>query len=222
MVEIKIRNGINHIDKLDFLEAYPTARNKAFKSETIKNSFVAAGLVPFPPDRVLSKLNIHLRTPTPPISRGSESSRNFSPKTPFTEKQLRRQASSIKALLRTGSRSPPSPSDRALNQLIKGCQLALQGAAILAKENSELRAANEKQKQKRTRSSRTIVHEGNLSVQQVRELRTEPIEAQITRITRVRAQISGPLQPRTRALPKCGACGNQGHRRTACPERAVV
>ena len=66
MVEIKMRNGINHIDKLDFLEAYPSARIEAFKSETIKNSFGAAGLVPFEPDRVISKLNIRLRTPPPP------------------------------------------------------------------------------------------------------------------------------------------------------------
>jgi hypothetical protein len=30
MVETKMRNGINHIDKLDFLEAYPSARIEAF------------------------------------------------------------------------------------------------------------------------------------------------------------------------------------------------
>jgi hypothetical protein len=63
-----MRYGINHVDKLDFLEAYPLARIEVFKSETIKNSFVAAGLVPYDPDRVLSKLNIRLRTPTPPLS----------------------------------------------------------------------------------------------------------------------------------------------------------
>jgi hypothetical protein len=38
---------INYIDKLDFLEVYPLVRNEAFKSETIKNSFGVAGLVPF-------------------------------------------------------------------------------------------------------------------------------------------------------------------------------
>ena len=152
LVESKMRNGVNHIDKLDFLEAYPLARIEAFKLETIKNSFKAASLVPFIPNQVISNLNIRLRTLTPPLSRGSESSRNFTPKTPFTEKELRRQASSIKALLRTRSRSPPSPSDRVLNQLVKGFRLSMQGAILLAKENKELRAANKKQKQKRTRS----------------------------------------------------------------------
>ena len=221
LVETKMRLGINHIDKLDFLEAYPYARIEAYKSETIKNSFAAAGLVPFCPDRVLSKLNICLRTPTPPVSRGSESSRNFTPKTPFTEKQLRRQASSIKALLRTGSRSPPSPSNRAINQLVKGCQLALQSATILAKENSELRAANEKQKQKRTRSTRQIAHEGDLSVQDVRELRSEPFEAQVARINTYREQVSEGLQPRTRGQRGCGICRKPGHRRETCPDREI-
>ena len=90
MVEFKIRNGINHIDKLDFLEAYPSVRIEAFKAETIKNSFTAAGLVLFVPDQVISKLNIQLYIPTPPLSRGSESSRNFIPKTLATEKELYR------------------------------------------------------------------------------------------------------------------------------------
>jgi hypothetical protein len=67
LVETKMRNGVNHIQKLDFLEAYFTARSETFKSDTIKNSFGAAGLVLFLPDRVISKLNIRLRTPTPPL-----------------------------------------------------------------------------------------------------------------------------------------------------------
>ena len=49
MVEMKMRNGINHIDKLDFLEACPSARIEAFKLKTTKNSFRAAGLAPFLP-----------------------------------------------------------------------------------------------------------------------------------------------------------------------------
>jgi hypothetical protein len=66
LVESKMRVGINHIDKLDFLEAYPLARIEAFKPGAIKNSFRSTGLIPFAPERVLSKLNVKLRTPTPP------------------------------------------------------------------------------------------------------------------------------------------------------------
>ena len=87
---MKIRARINYIDKDDFLKVYPSVRIKAFKSETIKNSFRAAGLVPFLPNRVLLKLDIYLRIPTPPLSRGSDLSRNFTPKTPFNSKDLYR------------------------------------------------------------------------------------------------------------------------------------
>lgn len=62
----------------------------------------------------------------------------------------------------------------------------MQGALILAKENSELRVTNAKQKQKRNRSNRKIPHECDISVQEVRELRSEPIETQIARIVEVR------------------------------------
>jgi hypothetical protein len=100
--------------------------------------------------------------------------RNFTPRKPATEKGLRRQASSIKALLCTRSRSPPSPSDRALNQLVKGFRLTMQGAILLAKENTDLRAANEKQKQKRARSRRQIPAEEGLSVQEASQLISLP------------------------------------------------
>jgi hypothetical protein len=215
MVEMKMRTGINHIDKLDFLEAYPSARIEAFKPETIKNSFAAAGLVPFSPDQVTSKLDIRLRTPTPPSSRGSD----WDPKTPSNYVQLQKQAASIKALLRMRSRSPPSPLNSAINQVLKACQITMQSAAFLEKEVGDLRAANEKQKQKRTRSRRRIPAEAGLSVQEASQLITEQVEVIEAPPPPQRRRPSPPLQPRTRVLPKCGACGNDGHRRNACPNR---
>ena len=164
--------------------------------------FGAASLVPFAPDRVISKLDIRLRTPTP-----------------FTEKELRRQASSIKALLRTRSRSPPSPSDRALNQLVKGFRLTMQGAILLAKENKDLRAANEKQKQKRTRSRRQIPTEEGLSVQEASQLITEPVESIEAPPPPPRRSPSPALQPRARAPPKCSGCGEIGHKINRCLAR---
>jgi hypothetical protein len=55
-----------HIDKLDFLADYPRARIEAFKPQTIQTSFATTGITTFNPERVLSKLNISLRSPTPP------------------------------------------------------------------------------------------------------------------------------------------------------------
>jgi hypothetical protein len=52
--------GINSIEKDDFIDIFPQARDDAFKSTIIYSAFAATGLVPFNPDRVLSKLNIRL------------------------------------------------------------------------------------------------------------------------------------------------------------------
>jgi hypothetical protein len=61
---------MNSIDKVDFLEAYPSARIKVFKPETIKNSVAATGLIPYNPSRVPSKLNIRVYTPITPLELG--------------------------------------------------------------------------------------------------------------------------------------------------------
>ncbi|ODM21664.1 hypothetical protein SI65_02508 [Aspergillus cristatus] len=114
LVENKARLNFNHIDKFDFLEVYPQARTEAFKMENIRNSFAASGLVPFNPERVLGQLNIQLKTPTLP---GSQST-NSAPKTPHNLKQLEKQASTMKRLLRQRTQSSPRPTNDAINRLV--------------------------------------------------------------------------------------------------------
>ena len=138
----------------------PLAYVGTFKADTIKNSFAAAGLLSFNLDKVLEQLNIQLRTPTPP---GSQST-NSALKTPYNCKQLEKQASIIKQLLRQHIYSPPSPSKVALNQLIKGCEIAMNSAVLLAKDNQDLCAVYEKQLQKGIRSKKQIAIKEGLSI----------------------------------------------------------
>jgi hypothetical protein len=63
-----MRNRVNYIDKPDFLTAYNRARIEAITPAIIRSGFAATRLVPFNPDRVLSELNIQIRTPTPPLA----------------------------------------------------------------------------------------------------------------------------------------------------------
>lgn len=61
-----IRDSINHTTKLKFLPAFYAAYQKAITKENICSSFRGAGLVPHNPQAVIGKLDIKLRTPTPP------------------------------------------------------------------------------------------------------------------------------------------------------------
>ncbi|KAK0742581.1 hypothetical protein B0T18DRAFT_413327 [Schizothecium vesticola] len=75
-----MRVHINHISKLEFLCAFREAFFASITEKNIQGGFAGAGLIPFDPERVLSKLDIKLlllslfthyklRTPTPPTSR---------------------------------------------------------------------------------------------------------------------------------------------------------
>jgi hypothetical protein len=56
-IEEYVRNGLNYIDKADFLSAYVVARNESMTTNTVRSGFSATGLIPFNPERVLLKLN---------------------------------------------------------------------------------------------------------------------------------------------------------------------
>jgi hypothetical protein len=218
LVENRMRDGFNHIDKLDFLEAYPNARTEAFTPENIQNSFAAAGLVPLQPERVLSQLNICLTTPTPPPSRSTISA----PKTPYNLKQLNKQASTIKKLLQHRTQSPSSPTKTALDQLVKGFEITLNGAAILAKENQDLRAAHKKTVQKRKRSKAQIASTEGLSIAEGHALvqsRNQVEEAIQTRPVVQEPDAPDTLQRLVRAPPRCSDCHIIGHRRFQCLNR---
>ncbi|KAK5807071.1 hypothetical protein VI817_001329 [Penicillium citrinum] len=170
------RTDYNYIDKLDFLADYLYTRIEAFQSNIIQSSFAATGIVPVSAERVLSKLNISLRTPSPLLSRPSSKSSQFTPKTPRTVIQLEKQTSMLKELYKQLSKSPPTPSKTIINQIIKGCAMTMHSAALFAKENADLRAANEKKYQKRTRSTMRIAHEGGLSIEEGLQLVQQPIQ----------------------------------------------
>lgn len=109
-VENSMRLGRNHIDKVDFLQAFKQAREEVLTASNIRSGFAGTGLVPFDPERVLSKLQIQLRTPSPSAVQARQT-----PKTPHTIAQLDHQYTVIKGLLQCRSQSPKCPTNQALN-----------------------------------------------------------------------------------------------------------
>ena len=53
-----------------------------------------------------------------------------------------------------------------LNQLVKDCQIAINSAMLLAKENRQLQVENKRQKKKRAKKRLYIAIEGVLTIQE--------------------------------------------------------
>jgi hypothetical protein len=83
-VESRIRIGLHHVDKSDFLAMLLSVRLQTYTIQNIKSGFSHAGIVPYEPQKVLSQLQIVIHEATPVPSRPStSSSRTWSPKTPY-------------------------------------------------------------------------------------------------------------------------------------------
>lgn len=64
-IETFIKAYINHITKVEFFLAFKTAYMESITVQNAQAGFRGAGLVPFNPQAVISKLDVKLRTPTP-------------------------------------------------------------------------------------------------------------------------------------------------------------
>lgn len=79
-----------------------------------------------------------------------------------------------------------------------------------------LRAANEKQQQKRKRSNRQIAYTGGLSNQEAHGIIQSETDAQEASTTVPGGPASAANQPPVRAPPRCSDCHIIGHRRLQC------
>jgi hypothetical protein len=149
--------GVNHIDKHEFLPLYRQARQTALHQNNIQVGFAATGLVPFNPDRVLSLLYAECQTPPCPPSNAS-----WAAETPHNIAELQKQTALLKRYLKRRTHSLPSPTEKALGQIVKGCEMAMSNVVLLGSENEKLRIENQRQKRKRAKKRMYIARGGVL------------------------------------------------------------
>jgi hypothetical protein len=70
-IENLIKRSIHHISKTEFFPAFAAAFQAIMTEKNIRGTFRGAGLVPFDPESIISKLDIQLRTPIPPVEEAS-------------------------------------------------------------------------------------------------------------------------------------------------------
>jgi hypothetical protein len=159
-----MRMHINHISKLEFLCGFREAFFASMTEKNIQGGFAGAGLVPYDPERVICKLDVKLRTPTPLNSRaGTPQPWVF--QTPHNPREATSQSTLIKTRIANHQNSSPTWMLAAVDQLTKGTMAIMHRVAILESENTSLRKANEALS-KRRRAKRTRVQlGGSLAVQ---------------------------------------------------------
>jgi hypothetical protein len=130
---------------------------------------------------------------------------------------LELQTQAIKDYLKRRTKSPPSPTEAALDQLVKGCTMAMNSAILLAEENRQLRAVNAKQVKKRAKRRTFLATSRTLTIQEGLVLSEPTIEPVIDVVGGVATDepATRPRAPRT-----CNICRSQSHTARTCPEKA--
>jgi hypothetical protein len=206
LVQDRAQLGINHIDKPDFLMLYQQARIAALSEKNIKSAFRTVGLVPYDPEKVLSRFQV--RTPSPLLQQQFNGPESQLPlQTPYNITELDAQVKALQEHRTKAAHNQTSPTDEALHYLVKGCQLAMHGAALLSDENDRLRMENQRQKKKRERRRSYITHGGILTATEGLQLADE------------KAQDNEGLKARLGMATErlCSNCRLRGHNKRTCP-----
>ena len=194
------RRAITRVSKMDFLQAFQSAFNKAFSSDNICPSFRGAGLVPLNPNVVLEKLEIRFSTPTP-----SPRDEAWQSQTPRNIHQLKAQYELIRGQLRDTS----PQIQESIDKLAKGPQLMVHSATLIRDKLSSLQLTLQEQQQHKGRKRRYVQKDGHLTVSEARDIgHRESIEEERPRQM---LRLEESLQRSTRAPPTCTRCGVQWH-----------
>jgi hypothetical protein len=206
----RMRWGTVHIDKTEFLSAFLEAFPKAFTTTNIEGGFRHSGLVPFNPEYVISQLDVHLRTPTPPTIEPT----TWQSQTPQNAVEFRCQTELIKTRITRHQDSSPTPILEALASLEKGIQIEVHTKVLISAEATHLRQTNQELSGRKKRKNAYLKETGPISVAEGQEIiDSGEVYAQLQRETKENAPITVGVTKKRR---RCGKCGTEGHNSRTC------
>jgi hypothetical protein len=211
-IEHLIRCSITYISKTEFFPAFHAAHQAAITESNIKGGFRGAGLAPFDPENVISKLDVQLRTPTPPVEVTIPST-PWTARTPKTVLEAQSHSKYLQGRIRNHKSSSPESIIEAVKHFEKATTVLMDKMVLLYDRNQQLEQQN-KTVGRRRRGKRTKVQkEGPLTIGEASQAIDQiDIDAQVTaessRGGRGRSQGSKPRQ--------CSICGKTGHTARTC------
>jgi hypothetical protein len=216
-VESLIRHHINHITKLEFLPAFKIAFDRSFTSANICSAFRGAGLVPLQPETVLSKLDVQLRTPTPPAA---TTEALWEARTPSNVRELEAQSSLIRERVHQHKSSSPASIIEAINQLKKRAEVIILSAELMKERIASLERANKAASKQRERKKKRIQKQGVLTKGAGEDILAQREADQ--QIAREERQGGERLGLSRQALARCKRCRETGHNSRTCKKETIA
>jgi hypothetical protein len=215
-IEDMMRAYIIHITKDDFFPAFRKAHFAAMTESNIQGGFRGAGLLPFDSEKVISTLDLKLKTPTPPNSRPGTAQAWVS-QTPNNAIEALSQSTFIKNRIARHQNSSLTSIYEAVDQITKGASKFMHQLALLKAENQSLREANETLSKRRRAKKTRLRQGGSLSQQEAEDLQDEKdVALQVEQETKANSGRKAREETRAR---RCGNCNQTGHNARTCEIR---
>ena len=210
-----IKSHVNHITKTEFLIAFHAAHVAAMTPRNIQGGFKGAGLVPFDPECVISKLDVKLGTRTPPEAT-LPATQLWTSQTPHNATETISQSEFVISRISSHQNSSPTQILSAAKQLADGAATLALRVTLMSDELRSLRKANESLS-KRRRAKKTRLRQGGaLSARDAQEeLDRRSVGG---RLEREEGENGGRETSQRRGQRRCGNCGKTGHNARTCEE----
>ena len=213
-VEHLMRNQINHITKIEFLPCFKAAFDASITESNIKGSFRGAGLVPFNPEAVLSKLEVRLRTPTPPTTEDTL----WESQTPSNAIEFGSQSALVRSRIQRHLDSSPTSMIESLDRLTKGAELMIHSGVLMREEINSLRAANEAASRRRSYKRKRIQKNGTLKIGEGAQLTA--LKGFSVGFDNKKGRTKGCVDGSDPPQRRCGRCSKTGHNSRTCKSEA--
>jgi hypothetical protein len=218
-IEHFIKAHINHISKVEFFIAFKAAYKQSITVQNSQAGFRGAGLVPYDPEVVISRLDVNLQAVTPP-RRPLIDEDLWVSQTPHNPTEALSQTTLVKSRIARHQGSSPTPIFETVASLAKGTELLAHEVTLLQAELRSLRTANEALS-KRRRAKKTRIRQGGvLTIEDAHDILSQiEVDEQIRRDKRSKRGVQSEEIPTVR---RCGTCGETGHNSRTCQDTITV
>ena len=148
------RRRVFHVDKEGFLPAFRDAFFDVFNVGICQKAFEAAGLVHTNSQEVLDRLQVHFRTPSPPLAPATQ----WESRTPSNTHEFGFQS---KLVSDSFTRSPIA-AQQGFAQLVKGAEMMLHENALMSSRITEFEEQLEIITRRKARKVKRIQHRGTM------------------------------------------------------------